>query len=52
MQRITQKIIEPKLTKYVNTIKLEEATPRVTDSSNGKEDDHGVTYSSLDMELY
>ncbi|XP_040201338.1 putative transporter SVOPL [Rana temporaria] len=34
MQRITQKIIEPKLTKYVNTIKLEEVTPRVTDSSN------------------
>ncbi|XP_068129000.1 putative transporter SVOPL isoform X2 [Hyperolius riggenbachi] len=33
MQRITQKIIDPQLTKYVNTVKLEERTPGVTDSS-------------------
>ncbi|KAM5171921.1 putative transporter SVOPL [Mantella aurantiaca] len=33
MYRITQKIMEPQLTKYVNTMKLEEVTPRVTESS-------------------
>nr|DBA30265.1 TPA: hypothetical protein GDO54_006273 [Pyxicephalus adspersus] len=33
MYQVTQRIIEPQLTKYVNTVKLEEVTPRVTESS-------------------
>lgn len=45
MYRITKKIIEPQLTKYVNTIKLEEVTPRVTDSEQSKRNDDKGTMS-------